>query len=311
MALRDARYIDARQATFNEVGRDLNNNTTVIHSGQTIHNHIQICYFGPQSIRHYGALCTDVSRPIISSETRRRLVTYCSSDALFAIDAAAGIIDLITDLLMDCRDSPSDHRDFALEFESLQQTFTLTRLTIQMYDGKPLGQSLANTITPEVLRCFITLRELLDSVNGMRQGFHFTSIDYLWRQIWWARLDADEFVSLREKLSRGRQSLQGLLMSLHSYVLLGLHAPPSTETYERLEWMELGNELHAGFVTLRNFLDKFGQRLPFLGHIKLNAVDVVSHLGEIIPVPTMFCSTWKVLLFNLISVDLQIFNIGF
>jgi hypothetical protein len=125
-------------------------------------------------IRHYAALCTDVSRPITSSETRKRLATYCSSGALFAIDATVGIIDLITDLLMDCGDSSNSHRDLAFEFESLLKTFTLTRLTIQMYDGKPLGQSLANTITPEILQCFISLRELLDSVNGTRLGFHFT-----------------------------------------------------------------------------------------------------------------------------------------
>jgi hypothetical protein len=59
-------------------------------------------------------------------------------------------------------------------------------------------------------------------------------------------------------------------------------------------WMELGNELRAGFVSLRRFHDLFSQRLISLDHIKINSVDVVSHLGVIIPVPTIFCSTWKV-----------------
>jgi hypothetical protein len=62
-----------------------------------------------------------------------------------------------------------------------------------------------------------------------------------------------------------------------------------------IAWLEIGNELCASPVSLHKFHDLCNQRLPFLGHIKLNAVQVVSHLGDIIPVPTMFCSTWKVL----------------
>jgi hypothetical protein len=58
--------------------------------------------------------------------------------------------------------------------------------------------------------------------------------------------------------------------------------------------MELGDEFHAGYVSLKRFHDLFSQRLPFLGHIKLNAVYVLSHLGDIIPVPIVFCYTWKV-----------------
>ena len=38
------------------------------------------------------------------------------------------------------------------------------RLAIQMYGDEPLGYSLTNTITPEVLRCFFLLRELFDSL---------------------------------------------------------------------------------------------------------------------------------------------------
>ena len=59
--------------------------------------------------------------------------------------------------------------------------------------------------------------------------------------------------------------------------------------------MDLGNELSFGSIPLRSFHDLFSKRLPFLGHIKLSAVNVVSHLGDIIPVPTLFCTTWEVL----------------
>jgi hypothetical protein len=58
--------------------------------------------------------------------------------------------------------------------------------------------------------------------------------------------------------------------------------------------MELENELRTGHVSLEGFYALFSQRLPFLGHIKINAVQVVNHLGDVIPVPDVFCSTWKV-----------------
>lgn len=58
--------------------------------------------------------------------------------------------------------------------------------------------------------------------------------------------------------------------------------------------MELGNELGAGFVSLLRFHDLYGRRLPSLYHIKLDTVDVVSHLGHDIPIPTIFCARWEV-----------------
>jgi hypothetical protein len=58
--------------------------------------------------------------------------------------------------------------------------------------------------------------------------------------------------------------------------------------------MDLGSELCASFVSLRTFHELFNQRIPSLDHIKLDAVDVMNHLGKSMPIPIMFCSTWKV-----------------
>lgn len=52
--------------------------------------------------------------------------------------------------------------------------------------------------------------------------------------------------------------------------------------------------MHGDQKSLESFHTFLSKRLPFLGHIKLNSVQVVDHLGKIIPVPTQFCSTWKV-----------------
>jgi hypothetical protein len=233
MAFSNSQYTDASRSSFIDVGRDshqTHNNTTNIH--QTIH--ISFSFFGSQLTPHYAPinLSRNLLRPISTPETlsQGNLVAYHSSDAVGAVDIAVGLIVQITDLLMDRRDSSSGHWNLALEFESLQKTFILTTRIIQKYDNKPLGQSLAKTITPEVLRCCIVLQQLLDSVSGTWLGLHFTSICDLWRFVCWGRLGGDEFTFLRKALSDSRQSLQGVLMAFHSYVLLAVHVPPFTET---------------------------------------------------------------------------------
>jgi len=52
--------------------------------------------------------------------------------------------------------------------------------------------------------------------------------------------------------------------------------------------------LQAGRVSLSYFLACLKDGPSFLGHIRLDTVLVVDHLGERIPVPTMFCATWNV-----------------
>jgi hypothetical protein len=77
-------------------------------------------------------------------------------------------------------------------------------------------------------------------------------------------------------------------------------------------WMELGNDARADRVSLKELHDMFSQRLPHLGHIPLITVDVVSHLGDIIPVPSVFASTWKVLFISsCISLLMHFCKLGF
>jgi hypothetical protein len=61
--------------------------------------------------------------------------------------------------------------------------------------------------------------------------------------------------------------------------------------------MDIGNELRAGHVSPARFRDMLNRRLPFLGHIQISSVYVVNHLGQTIPVPTIFCANWKVIYF--------------
>ena len=58
--------------------------------------------------------------------------------------------------------------------------------------------------------------------------------------------------------------------------------------------MELGNQLNISHIALKEFHDLLRQQVPSLVHIKVDTVQVVDHLGRILPVPLLFCSTWTV-----------------
>jgi hypothetical protein len=116
-----------------------------------------------------------LSLPIYHSETSQQggVVPYSSSNTIAIVGTTVGLIEKVTELLMHCRQSSIGYRDLALELES-----------IQMYEKKPLGQSLASTITPEVLGCLFTLWELLDRIDGTWLDLSITSVGGFWCRIW-------------------------------------------------------------------------------------------------------------------------------
>jgi hypothetical protein len=62
--------------------------------------------------------------------------------------------------------------------------------------------------------------------------------------------------------------------------------------------MELANGLRAGHVSLKDFYAYLKQGPTYLHNIQVDKVLVVDHLGRNIPVPAIFCSTWKVSCFS-------------
>ena len=212
MAFSHASYVDARQSTFTH--------------DQTIQNYVTIIIspsVSPKRPRIAVDTIDTLPQPIGTS-LKECIVSHSSSNAVGIIGTIVGLIEKITEQLMDCRQS--SNLDWALELESLQRTLSLTRLAVQMYENKPLGQTLANTITPEVLRCCCVLLELFDSINGTWLDVSINSIGGFWHRIWCAWWDGDEFSLSRQKLSYSRQSLQGLLMALQSYVPFSIHHLP-------------------------------------------------------------------------------------
>jgi hypothetical protein len=212
--------IDARQSIFNQVGRDM------IHH-QTKHLHINIFLRGSQRTPH--PIPTDLPRPF-QVLSQGSLVAYRSSDVVAAVDAALGLINQTVELLRDCRNSSNCCLNLILEIHSLQQTLTLARSTVQKYDKTPLAHSLANIIIPEVQRCSLVLQELIDSIDSPWLDITITSVGGFWRRIWWSVWVGGQSAPLGKKLSRSRQLIQGLLMALHSYVLVVIQPPSSAES---------------------------------------------------------------------------------
>ena len=212
-----AGLVDARHGTFIQAGRD---QTTIHH-----HYHIYISPHSSRSRRNRIAIDISPSPPAGNRNAlpTASLVTYPSHEAVAYVSAAIVLIDRITDLLMDRTQS---YMALALEIESLQKTLTLTELVIQNYKNTPLGQGLANTITPKVQQCVFVLQDLFDRIDGDWLDFSITSVGGLWLRFWWDMLCWDEFSSEKKRLCITRQSLQGLLMALHSYVLHILRSPP-------------------------------------------------------------------------------------
>lgn len=132
------------------------------------------------------------------------------------VELALSLLFRILYSLDDCTDSSNSYKALRLELELLYLVLDLSKHAVQEYEDKPLGQSLAHTITPEVKRCYSLLHVLLTRINGTRDGLILTRISWLWRPVLWKRWEGDELISLKRDLSNIRNSLGGLLVALKS-----------------------------------------------------------------------------------------------
>jgi hypothetical protein len=144
----------------------------------------------------------ELSRPTLPNGLKSQLgigAKNChSSDALAVFGTAVGLIAQLTEGLIR-RGDPSNN-----QLGSLKQTLSQLSFAIQVYRGRPLGQSLANTITPEVKQCVDLLQELIDMVNDPCCQFLQKPLN-------------EREVALTRDLSFRQTSLDGLLIALHSY----------------------------------------------------------------------------------------------
>jgi len=222
-----ANNADASGSNFYDGHTIINNYSSVVH--------FSLFSLGPMSRRSCNStpnpshITCDVdvaAEECVSIKTSR----YHYSNTALNIDVAIAATVQITSLLVDSRNSSNSHHTLKLELESLYQILDLTKGAIREYEDRPLGQSLVNTIAPEVERCHVLLLALLAKVNDTWVGLILTSISHLWRLVWRRQWDGDELASLKRRLSRSRNSLGGFLMALNSYVSLRLCLSSHAET---------------------------------------------------------------------------------
>jgi hypothetical protein len=141
-----------------------------------------------------------------------------TAGSLGDILATAGLAVRIVNVLYDGGYSPDEYRALMCELQSLHRAVILTKDAVEHHRSTPLGQSLANTIGPEVAQCHAVMRMFLGKIDGYRQPLVNSGIGGLWRKVWWAAWEMEELASLRRTLSTHRSTLTMLLTALNSCV---------------------------------------------------------------------------------------------
>ncbi|KDR76600.1 hypothetical protein GALMADRAFT_452002 [Galerina marginata CBS 339.88] len=191
-----------------------------------------------------------------------------TAGSLGDILATAGLIAPIIQVLYDNRNVSKECDTLATELRSLQQVLILTQFALQHYESTPLGEPLARFVCPEVVQCHMALVEFSDKIASFRESLASTSISNLWRRVVWAAFGETE--SLTAKLSGHRLKLALLLASMNS--LEFLHQGPSAS-----HGTSVVNE--TSYSSQARIRDKM--------------ICVVDPLGDTIPIPILFCSSWE------------------
>jgi hypothetical protein len=175
---------NASGATFNSI-RGNQTNLNVHYNGPTTIYSL----FGSGSSSHRDYVSHNyISRPLTDAEIPHEripltLATSHTADPVSVIKEAVVLIDHISTSLIDPTDSSNDDRDLQLVLGPIRQILCIAKHAIKAYEDKPLGQSLANVITPEVERCRMVLWELRDKLHDTWLLLVCTRISGLWRQV--------------------------------------------------------------------------------------------------------------------------------
>jgi hypothetical protein len=137
--------------------------------------------------------------------------------------SVASIVDICISLTVDIinllrAERSIQSRRLEGKLNSLCTSIILTRLAVEAYEYTPIGQNLANTISPEMERCLATLREIFDKINSCWEGLRPTRIGSLWPKVWWGGFNAEELASLTRQISIYQESFNKFLAALNSCV---------------------------------------------------------------------------------------------
>jgi hypothetical protein len=302
----NANYTNASQSHFSNVGRDQNNEYRV----QSTVARDQYIVGRDQVTQTINVIIPDTA----SQETIQCVLgSICHvpppSSSTFIItshhnhspyDVASNLVVEIKRLLVDLMKFSVDYLYLQDLLNRLHQTLFLTGLAIQAYEDSPLGPNLVVIVIPTVEQCHGILQHMLDSIEVYRRILYSTPIRDLWPLVLWS---TSKVLELVWKLSARQMALGQVLVALNSQVFLPLYLPFTKITLvtgiSSIYWEDLGNKLRAGRLSLQEFrtYSSQGPASASLRNIQITKILVLDHLGQYIPVPTMFCSTWEVRFF--------------
>ncbi|KZP32558.1 hypothetical protein FIBSPDRAFT_1036711 [Athelia psychrophila] len=188
-------------------------------------------------------------------------------------------IQVIVDIMDALIESPSLHHSAKLPgtLASLQRILELTKLAIQAYQHSPLARTLSLAIIAEAGRCRQLLKELLSSLSHYRHTLSAAMLHFIREYISSSASESGVFTDLNSKLRECHGSFAACILALGSVA--------SSE----LEWGTTTTDL----AELANFAFLYKQELASLQHIQVDVVIVIDHLARHLPVPTIFCKSWK------------------
>jgi hypothetical protein len=296
-----ANHTDASHSHFSNVGRDQHNVTVGRDQNTVAHDQL----IQTINVNIHGPASQETVQYVLDSIVHPKQPPPSSSHAIIAshhnrsaCDVASNLIVEIKRLLVDLTKFSVDYRYLQDLLNSLHQTLFLTGLAIQAYEDTPLGPNLAVVVIPVVEQCQVILQHMLDSIEAYRRILYSTPIRDLWPSVLWSTFKVLELVW---KLSAHQRALGQFLVALNSRVFLLRYLSPFAKILfftgiSSIVWEDLGNELRAGRISLdefRTYLNQ-GPATASLRNIQVTKILVMDHLGQNIPIPTMFCSTWEV-----------------
>ncbi|KAF7983211.1 hypothetical protein HWV62_23486 [Athelia sp. TMB] len=199
-------------------------------------------------------------------------IRYCDYDI-----RSPGEIRAITELVDALRDNTTIRHSkiLAKTLTSLKRMLELAKLIVQVYRYTLLASTVDDFLLALVEHCRRVLRQLLSDLQKYRHAFS----EVIWRLIRMAWSTIGE----SKVMSTANTDLRNCHVSFASCILaLG-----------RAAWPEVQRVPGADPAVLAAFYDILKQESTDLRHIVVDAICVVDHLGRKLPVPTIFCSSWK------------------
>jgi hypothetical protein len=206
--------IDARDSSFNDVGRDQTN----------IYNVYYNLVSAPERglVLHRPGPIPPLQAPNSGTSSRTIVLrpTFHSAAGSARHIAARLIVEIVQSLM--ASGISDQFRDLKEDLNTLQQALALTGLAIDAFQCIPLGRILARTIGNETDQCIGVLRELLSAIRTYQRDLRSTRINFSWNRVG-SGCKSDEIRMWREKLSACQKSLGECLKVLDSYVWLCFH----------------------------------------------------------------------------------------